>query len=62
MKPGEMLNDTAAWERLDRERARHTGSMRARLARLAADVAALTVTDDRTPEEIIGYDTVGLPR
>ena len=30
--------------------------MRARLARLAADAAAMRVADDRTPEEIIGYD------
>jgi antitoxin VapB len=49
-------------ERLDREHQRHTASMRTRLARLAADVAALPVADDRTPEEIIGYDDTGLPR
>jgi antitoxin VapB len=48
--------------RLDREHSRHAASMRTRLARLAADVAALRVADDRTPEEIIGYDDVGLPR
>jgi hypothetical protein len=36
--------------------------MRTRLARLAADAAALPVVDDRTPEEIIGYDDTGLPR
>jgi hypothetical protein len=48
--------------RLDREHARHAASMRTRLARLAADVAALRVADDRTPEEIIGYDDAGLPR
>jgi hypothetical protein len=35
--------------------------MRTRLARLAADVAALPVTDGRTPEDIIGYDDAGLP-
>jgi hypothetical protein len=49
-------------ERLDREHARHAASMRTRLARLAADVAALRAADDRTPEEIIGYDDAGLPR
>jgi antitoxin VapB len=49
-------------ERLDRERARHAASMRTRLARLAADVAALPVADSRAPEEIIGYDDTGLPR
>jgi hypothetical protein len=36
--------------------------MRVRLARLAADVAALRVADARSPEEIIGYDGLGLPR
>ena len=36
--------------------------MRERLARLAAVVAAaMPVADDRTPEEIIGYDDAGLP-
>ena len=41
---GETLTDaveTALRERLDREHARHAASMRTRLARLAADVAAL---------------------
>ena len=62
---GETLTETvevALRERLDREHARHTASMRTLLARLAADVAALRVADDRTPEEIIGYDDVGQPR
>jgi antitoxin VapB len=49
-------------ERLDREHARHGASMQARLARLAADVAALPLADDRAPEGIIGYDHAGLPR
>ena len=62
---GETLTEAvviALRERLDREHARHAASMRTRLARLAADVAALRVADDRTPEEIIGYDDTGLPR
>jgi antitoxin VapB len=62
---GETLTEAveiALRERLDREHARHAASMRTRLARLAADVAALPVADDRTPEEIIGYDDDGLPR
>jgi len=62
---GETLTEAvevALRERLDREHAKHTASMRTRLARLAADVAALRVADDRTPEEIIGYDDAGLPR
>ena len=36
--------------------------MRARLAQLAAEVAVMPVADDRAPEEIIGYDDIGLPR
>ena len=62
---GETLTEaveTALRERLDREHARHAASMRTRLARLAADVAAMRVADDRTPEEIIGYGDTGLPR
>ena len=62
---GETLTEaveTALRERLDREHARHAASMSTRLNRLAADVAGLRVADDRTPEEIIGYDGAGLPR
>lgn len=62
---GETLTEaveTALRERLDREHAKHRASMRTRLSRLAADVAAMQVVDDRTPEEIIGYDGTGLPR
>ncbi len=62
---GETLTDAvviALRERLDREHAKHAASMRTRLERLAADVATLRVADDRTPEEIIGYDDAGLPR
>ena len=62
---GETLTEAvviALRERLDREHGRHAASMRTRLARLAADVAALPVADSRAPEEIIGYDDAGLPR
>jgi antitoxin VapB len=62
---GETLTEaveTALRERLEREHARNAASMRVRLARLAADAAAMRVADDRTPEEIIGYDGTGLPR
>ena len=52
--------ETALRERLDREHAKHEASMRVRLARLAADVAAMRVADDRTPDEIIGDDDAGL--
>jgi len=62
---GETLTEaveTALRERLDREHAKHVTRMRVRLARLAADVAALRVADDRAPQKIIGYDDLGLPR
>ena len=62
---GETLTEaveTALRERLDREHAKRVTRMRVRLARLAADVATLRVADSRTPEEIIGYDDLGLPR
>ncbi len=62
---GETLTEaveTALRERLEREHAHRQGGMRTRLARLAAEVAALPVRDTRTPEEIIGYDGAGLPR
>jgi antitoxin VapB len=62
---GETLTDAveiALRERLDREHAKHAASMRTRLARLAADVATMPVADDRTPDEIVGYDDDGLPR
>ena len=62
---GETLTEAveiALRERLDREHGKQAGSMRARLRRLAADVAALQVADNRSPEEIIGYDDTGLPR
>lgn len=61
---GETLTEAvviALRERLDREHARRAPGMRTRLARLAADVAALPAAGDRTAEEIIGYDDSGLP-
>jgi antitoxin VapB len=62
---GETLTEAveiALMERLDREHGRQPGSMRARLRRLAADAAAMQVADNRSAEEIIGYDDAGLPR
>ena len=62
---GETLTEAveiALKERLQREHARHAVGMSTRLRRLAADVAALPVADNRTPAEIIGYDDTGLPR
>ncbi len=35
--------------------------VRAEIRRIQARVAALPVLDDRTPDEIIGYDEHGLP-
>jgi antitoxin VapB len=61
---GETLTEaveTALRERLQRERARKAASMRMRLVRLTADVAAMQIPDGRTPEEIIVYDNAGLP-
>ena len=61
---GETLTDavvTALKERLERQRALAGPSMQARLARLATDVAAMPVVDDRTAEQIVGYDQDGLP-
>jgi antitoxin VapB len=62
---GETLTEaveTALRERLQRERVRKAASMRMRLARLTADVAAMRIADGRTSEEIIAYDNAGLPR
>lgn len=62
---GETLTEAvvvALRERLEREHARHAGSMSARLRRLASDVAAMRVVDARSPDEIVGYDHLGLPR
>lgn len=62
---GETLTEAvvvALRERLEREHARHTARMKARLLRLASDVAALRVADPRAPEEIVDYDETGVPR
>ena len=49
-------------ERLERQHARRQPTMKTRLHRLAAEVAAIPVADPRRPDEIIDYDGVGLPR
>jgi antitoxin VapB len=62
---GESLTQTivvSLRERLDRERSESAVSMGARLRRLGDDVAQLPVLDRRSPEEILGYDDLGLPR
>ena len=49
-------------ERLERVRARHPGrSLADELDDIALRCARLPVLDERTPEEILGYDDVGLP-
>jgi antitoxin VapB len=35
---------------------------RAKIAEICARMDALPVLDDRTPDEIIGYDEFGIPR
>lgn len=63
---GESLTEavTAALrERLARvEGARRAPSLRDEIRRIQERVAALPVLDDRTDEEILGYDDAGLPR
>ena len=52
-------------ERLERLGARQTIGQAERAARLMAHgkrFAALPVLDTRSPDEIIGYDEIGLPR
>ncbi|MDZ4827487.1 MAG: type II toxin-antitoxin system VapB family antitoxin [Actinomycetota bacterium] len=61
---GETITDAivvALRERLTRERAKRGQGVEARLRRLADEVATLEVVDDRSADEIIGYDERGLP-
>lgn len=51
---------TALRERLARVK-EHQADVPARLERLAAEYAALPVSDRRSAEEIVGYDDSGLP-
>lgn len=53
---------TALRERLERVRGgAERPTLQDKLAALAADYAAAQVADNRTAEEIIGYDDVGAP-
>ena len=47
-------------ERMNRQQARK-GSFQEKIQEIQRRVAALPVLDDRTPEEILGYDEHGLP-
>jgi antitoxin VapB len=61
---GESLTEVvvvALQERLAREQARRSPRMSERLRKLQADVATLPVQDPRSPDEILGYDGIGLP-
>ena len=52
----------ALHERLERIRRRRTGrSLAEELDEIALHCASLPVVDDRTAEEILGYDESGLP-
>jgi antitoxin VapB len=48
--------------RLEHERRRRGKHIdRARIAKIVADIGALPVVDERSPDELIGYDDAGLP-
>jgi antitoxin VapB len=59
---------TAATKRAIEERLRRIGGQSSKallleeLAEIRRSWSAMPVVDDRTPEEILGYDAVGLPR
>lgn len=64
---GESVPDAirnALRERLDRQKARgkRASSLRPQLQEIRKRCAALPRLDQRTPDEILGYDSVGLPR
>lgn len=63
---GETITDAviaAIRERLQRERLRRTyGSTQADLRRIRERYRNLPLLDERTADEIIGYDDSGLPR
>lgn len=50
-------------ERLEREKSKHKtqDSIKSELLRIGQECAALPVLDSRSPEEILGYDIVGVP-
>ena len=52
----------AVRDRLEREQRRRGKTIdRARVDEIVAQLAALPVVDDRSPDELIGYDEHGLP-
>ncbi len=61
---GESLTEAvlvALRERLQREEAKRHLGVGDRLLRLAVEVAAMPMVDDRPADEILGYDEHGLP-
>jgi antitoxin VapB len=62
---GESITESvraALRERLEHEQRRRGKHIdRARIAEIVAGIAALPVVDDRSPDELIGYDEFGLP-
>ncbi|MEP0547449.1 MAG: type II toxin-antitoxin system VapB family antitoxin [Rhodothermales bacterium] len=61
---GESLTEavlTAIRERLIRETGWSPDGARAEIERIVAELAQAPILDDRTPDEIIGYDEHGLP-
>lgn len=52
---------TALRERLEREKQRNQRPLAERLVEIGRECAALPVLDERTPDEILGYDESGLP-
>lgn len=62
---GESMTDAvhaAIRDRLEREQRRRGKAIdRARIDEIVAQLAALPVDDDRSPDELIGYDEHGLP-
>lgn len=63
-RTGETITEAvtkAIRERLVRETGRTPEAIRASIDRIVAEVALLPVYDDRTADEILGYDENGLP-
>jgi antitoxin VapB len=59
---GVTLSDAVISALEDKIRKTGTHLDRARVDALCAGIGALPVIDARAPEEILGYDTIGIPR
>ena len=62
---GETLTEAirkALSERLERETQRARGRIGAEIRRIQERLARLPVRDERSPDQILGYDDHGLPR